>query len=307
MLNTSIKTMVAIGALVSIAGCKSTINSFVEDEIGKRVNETAGDRLFLVHGETTLDGSVQTASVSTDENGFVTKGATGSAQDGSVTLESNLGSNEGLIFKSGGRTTSLREEDGDDIEYDGGRRLTIAGISKNKRTRAYLGNEIALDFDHQSYGMWVTGIGTSNGRVSVGSFGHRTASADMPTNGAATYRGNSVGMVISPGGHDLVVESEVQLSTTDFSDLTIVSGNSTARHMEGSAPWGANDYNFAGTGTISGNGFTANLTGTGAKSAGATGSASGHFYGDDASEVGGTFDLNGSMTYTGAFGAERKN
>lgn len=137
--------------------------------------------------------------------------------------------------------------------------------------------------------------------------GHRSAEADVPTSGAATYRGNSVGMVISPGGHDLVVESEIQLSTTDFSDLTIASGNSTARHLGESTAWVDNDYNFAGTGNISGSSFSANLSGIGAKSAGASGSASGHFYGDDASEVGGTFDLNGGITYTGAFGAERKN
>ncbi len=307
MLNTSIKTMVTIGALLSIAGCKSTIESFVEDEIGKRVNETAGDRLFLVHGETTLDGSTRGASVSTDGDGRVSVGTLGATADGTVRLSSNLGVNEGMRFVDENGTTHIRESEGGDIEYDNGRRLTIVGTSRDRRTRAFLGNEIALDFDHQSYGMWVTGIGTTDGRVGVGSFGNRTAAADVPDSGAATYRGNSVGLLVTSDQRDLVVESDIQIQTSDFSNVTIASGNTTARNLEGGNQWLANHFNFAGTGTISGNGFSANLAGTGAATAGATGVAEGNFYGDDASEVGGTFELNGAMTYIGAFGAEKKD
>ncbi len=307
MLNISIKAMMAVGALVSIAGCKSTIESYIEDEIGDRVNETAGDRLFLVHGDTTLDGSARTATLTTDGDGRVSMGTVGGVEDGSVTLHSNLGSNEGMTFVVGNRTTRLREEDGADIEYDNGRRLTIVGTSADGETRAFLGNEIALDFDHQSYGLWVSGSGTDSGRIGVGSFGHRTARSDMPGSGTATYRGNSIGVVATADHRDLLLESDVQIETSDFSNVTIASGNTTARQLEGGNAWLANQYNFAGTGTISGNGFTADLVGTGAVTAGATGQAQGNFYGDDASEVGGTFELNGSMTYLGAFGAERKN
>ncbi len=306
MLNTSFKALLVVGALASVAGCKSTIDGLIEDEIGDRVNDAAGPRLFLLHGDTTLSGTVRSASVSTDGSGNVTRGALGANESGSVTTRTTFGNNDSIEYTNGDGRTSFRESAGADNEYDRARGLTIVSTSANGQNRGFLGNEHILDFDHQTYGMWVTGIGTSNGSVSVGSFGRRTAASDVPTSGSATYRGNSIGYAVGTDQRAYMAESEVTLTTSDFANISMTSTSTTLRPVAGGAMTVAPQLNFAGTGTISGDGFNVNIAGTHALSTTTTGTATGHFYGAGADEVGGTFDMNGPIgSYTGAFGAEQ--
>ncbi|MFY0662447.1 MAG: transferrin-binding protein-like solute binding protein [Shimia sp.] len=301
MLNTSIKAMMAVGALVSIAGCKSTIESYVENEVGDRLNDMAGDRLYLAHGDTTLNGRVQTASMSTDGDGNVTGGAPGSARNGSLEIGTNVGELENLEMNNGSATTRFGA-DGDRID-DGMDSLLITARSSNGQKRGWMGNADALDFDHQTFGMWANGVGTSSGSVSVGSFGDRTATADMPSSGSATYSGRSVGMVVTTDGRALVAESQVGVTTSDFSSVSVASTNTYVRNLSGGNAWRGQHLDFAGTGTVDGNGFTANINGVVAFSAGDSGTMNGAFYGDNAEEVGGTFEMNGAIgNYTGAFG-----
>ncbi|MCH2068926.1 MAG: transferrin-binding protein-like solute binding protein [Shimia sp.] len=301
MLNTSIKAMMAVGALVSIAGCKSTIESYVEDEVGDRLNEMAGDRLYLAHGDTTLNGRVRTASMSTDGEGNVTGGRLGAARNGSIEVGTNIGELETLEMTNGSTTTRFGAG-GDRID-DGMDSLLITARNSNGKKRSWMGNADALDYDHQTFGMWATGVGTSNGSVSVGSFGRRTASADVPTSGSATYSGRSVGMVVTTDGRALVSESQVGVTTSDFSNVSVASTNTYVRNLSGGNAWRGQHLDFAGTGTISGNEFTANINGVIPFSAGDSGTLNGAFYGDNAEEVGGTFEMNGAIgNYSGAFG-----
>lgn len=301
MLNTSIKAMMAVGALVSIAGCKSTIASYVEDEVGDRLNDMAGDRLYLAHGDTTLNGRVRTASMSTDGDGYVTGGTPGSARNGSIEIGTNVGEMDSLEMNNGSTTTRFGAS-GDRID-DGMDSLLITARSSNGQKRGWMGNADALDYDHQTFGMWATGVGTSNGSVSVGSFGSRTATADMPSSGSATYSGRSVGMVVTTDGRALVAESQVGVTTSDFSSVSVASTNTYVRNLSGGNAWRGQHLDFAGTGTVDGNGFTANINGVIPFSATSTGTVDGAFYGDNAEEVGGTFEMNGAIgNYTGAFG-----
>jgi len=215
MLNTSIKAMLAVGVLASVAGCKSTIESYIEDEIGDRLNEMAGDRLYLAHGDTTLNGQVRTGSVSTDGGGLVTSTSLGSQQNGSIPIGTNIGEMETLTMTNSNGATRFATADGDEIS-DGMDALVLTSESANGRNRGWMGNAIALDFDHQTFGMWATGVGTSDGSVSVGSFGSRTASANVPTSGTATYQGTTVGMAVTTDGRALVSESQIGLTTSDF-------------------------------------------------------------------------------------------
>lgn len=98
MSNTSIKALLVVGAMAPVAGCKSTIESYIEDEIGDRLNEMAGDRLYLVHGDTTLNGRVWTGAVSTDGSGNVTSTALGSEGAGSIQIGVNIGEMETLAM-----------------------------------------------------------------------------------------------------------------------------------------------------------------------------------------------------------------
>jgi len=67
----------------------------------------------------------------------------------------------------------------------------------------------------------------------------------------------------------------------------------------------APELDFSGTGNVSGNTFTADVSGSGA-GAGINGTANGVFYGPDAEEVGGTFSTQGTggVSYIGAYGAD---
>ncbi|WP_294227121.1 transferrin-binding protein-like solute binding protein [uncultured Shimia sp.] len=304
MLNTSIKAMMAVGALVSIAGCKSTIESYVENEVGDRLNEMAGDRLYLAHGDTTLNGKVRSASMSTDGDGYVTGGRLGTARNGSLEIGTNVGELETLAKNNGSSTTRFDSNGSDRID-DGMDSLVITSRSSNGQKRGWMGNADALDFDHQTFGMWATGVGTTNGNVSVGSFGSRTAAADVPSSGSATYSGRSVGMVVTTDGRALVAESQVGVSTSDFSNVSVASTNTYVRNLSGGNSWRGAHLDFAGTGTVDGNEFNANINGVVAFSAGDSGTMNGAFYGDNAEEVGGTFEMNGAIgNYTGAFGAD---
>ncbi len=291
----------AVGALVSIAGCKSTIESYVENEVGDRLNDMAGDRLYLAHGDTTLNGRVRTASMSTDGDGNVTGGSPDSARNGSLEIGTNVGELESLGMNNGSATTRFGA-DGDRID-DGMDSLLITARSSNGEKRGWMGNADALDFDHQTFGMWANGVGTSSGSVSVGSFGSRTATADMPSSGSATFSGRSVGMVVTTDGRALVAESQVGVTTSDFSSVSVASTNTYVRNLSGGNAWRGQHLDFAGTGTVDGNGFTANINGVVPFSATSSGTMDGSFYGDEAQEVGGTFEMNGAIgNYTGAFG-----
>ncbi len=153
--------------------------------------------------------------------------------------------------------------------------------------------------------MWATGVGTTDGSVSVGSFGSRTAASNVPTSGTATYQGTSVGMVVTTDGRAVVAESQIGMTTSDFSNINVASTNTYVRELDGGSAWRGQHLDFVGSGTIDGNEFSANINGVTTFSATSTGTLNGAFYGDNAEEIGGTFEMNGAIgNYTGAFGAD---
>lgn len=304
MLNTSIKALLAVGALASVAGCKSAIEGYIEEEIGDRLNDMAGDRLYLVHGDTTLNGRVRTGAVSTDGSGNVTSTALGSEGAGSIQIGANIGEMETLTMTNGSGATRFATADGDEIS-DGMDSLVLTTRSADGQNLGWMGNAVALDFDHQTFGMWATGVGTADGSVSVGSFGNRTAASNVPTSGTATYQGSSVGMVVTTDGRAVVAESQIGMTTSDFSNISVASTNTYVRELDGGAAWRGQHLDFVGSGTIDGTEFSANINGVTTFSATSTGTLNGAFYGDNAEEIGGTFEMNGAIgNYTGAFGAD---
>jgi hypothetical protein len=304
MLNTSIKALLAVGALASVAGCKNAIEGYIEDEIGDRLNDMAGDRLYLVHGDTTLNGRVRTGAVSTDGSGNVTSTALGSEGAGSIQIGANIGEMETLTMTNGSGSTRFSTASGDEIS-DVMDALVLTTRSADGRERGWMGNAVALDFDHQTFGMWATGVGTSDGSVSVGSFGSRTEAGNVPTSGTATYQGTSVGMVVTTDGRAVVAESQIGMTTSDFSNINVASTNTYVRELDGGSAWRGQHLDFVGSGTIDGNEFSANINGVTTFSATSTGTLNGAFYGDNAEEIGGTFEMNGAIgNYTGAFGAD---
>ncbi|MBO9478464.1 transferrin-binding protein-like solute binding protein [Shimia sp. R11_0] len=305
MLKFSLKTALLLGAVASVASCGKTIEDFIEDEVGRRANDLAGERLLQVHGETTLNGRTRSGDMSTDGSGTVTSGRLDDERNGSMRVNATLGDMDELSFSNGTTTTQFSKAAGDNID-DGADQLVVRATSSDGRRRAWLGNAIALDFDHQTFGVWADGVGTTNGSVNVGSFGRRTATADMPVSGTATYLGTSAGVAITTDGRALQTQSQIAITTSDFSNVNIASTNTYVSNMSGGSTWRGQHLDFAGTGTISGNRFEANINGVIPFSATSTGDVDGYFYGDNAEEVGGTFEMNGAVgNYTGAFGADQ--
>ncbi len=306
MLKHTLKTILAMSAVASIAGCSKTIDTLIDDEISRRVNDAAGDRLLLIHGDTTLQGNANSATVTVDGSGNASMSALGASRSSSATTRVNFGTHTAIDFTTSDGTTAFVEANGDDIEYDRVRGLVLLADSANGQSRGFLGNPDTLDFDHQTYGMWVTGIGTSSGTVNVGSYGHETAASNVPSSGTARYEGNSVGYTVRADQNSYLTESNIVIETSDFSTVSMASANTTSTNLDGTGLFSSSALNFAGTGTVSGNGFAANVGGITAGTAAMTGTANGTFYGDAAEEVGGTFSLTGNgVNYVGSFGAEQ--
>ena len=161
-------------------------------------------------------------------------------------------------------------------------------------------------FTYQTYGHWVSEDG-GGVRYGAGSFGADTPTADMPdrilSGPNAIYRGVGGGWVITTGGAlDAVTRVELitdfdQVAFRTFDTQTI---NPATNSFEPNA-----DLDLTGSGDVSGNGFlitVATVVDDG------RGPAMGQFYGPNAEEVGGTFELANDTTdeiYLGAFGAVR--
>lgn len=301
---TSFRAFLLLSTTVVMANC-SAVEEYIEEEIGDRANELAGDRLILVHGETTLNGASISGTMSTDGGGNVTGTAPGASETASLMVDLNLGDMEELTLSNGSGTVQFLTANGDSID-DGADRLAITASSSDGQRVAWVGNPLALDFDHQTYGVWAEGVGTSSGTISAGSFGTRTAASNMPTSGSATYNGSSAGVRIRTDGVVVASQSQVTITTSDFSSMNIASTNSYASELDGSSTWRAENLDFAGSGTISGNEFSATINGVTTFSSTSSGTASGHFYGDNAEEVGGTFEMTGPIgVFSGAFGADQ--
>lgn len=135
--------------------------------------------------------------------------------------------------------------------------------------------------------------------VSYGVVGAPTAATNVPTSGSATYQGKSIGGVSAPNTPFALTTSDVTITTPDFREVTFRSGNTRADFPGQSGSERVEDLDFVTTGTISGNGFTADGDGM---------TTNGNFYGPNGEEVGGTFrgDRGQSgVNYGGSFGAAK--
>ncbi|WP_424967878.1 hypothetical protein [Dinoroseobacter sp. S375] len=154
-------------------------------------------------------------------------------------------------------------------------------------------------FEHQAFGVWGVGVFDDAGAFSAGSFGAKTRAARLPSGLTARYADRTLSFVVLANGSLLSLESDLGLET-DFSTVTLESSGTRDYTGEPSIPSEPRaQYDFSGTGTVSGSGFTADVAGdvlSGQASA---------FHGPNAEEIGGTYRLTGptGSTLIGAFGA----
>lgn len=166
-----------------------------------------------------------------------------------------------------------------------------------------------INWNYQSFGAWETGRGTGSGYAAVTSVGRSTQGASIPTSGTGVYTGYSGGIALSTDGtRDFVISSNFRASA-NFSNrqVSIQATNSGAYDPVNDILYnGAQVFNY--TGNLTYNSGSNSLTGALTTTTNYSGTAKGQFYGPNAEELGGIFEItsyNGVGIYTGAFGAKR--
>lgn len=176
----------------------------------------------------------------------------------------------------------------------------------NATSNALLANHVALGWDYQTFGVWETGLDTTEGTFGAFSVGV-TAGTAIPTDGSATFTGKVAGSYVpsTPGaGYAVLADLTV---TADFANRSLffhTTNTVTSPDWETFTP--TSGLNLLGTLNYAAG--TNTFTGTVTAGNGLTGNSTGQFYGPNAEELGGVFflqDPTNSETYTGAYGASR--
>ncbi|WP_372741563.1 transferrin-binding protein-like solute binding protein [Neptunomonas sp.] len=162
------------------------------------------------------------------------------------------------------------------------------------------------EWDYQTFGAWRTGFGLGAGIVGAVSAGYKTDGPAVPVVGKPTFTGKLLGAYTNEAGVASFVEGVVSVAS-DFSARSLAFTTSASKLYNlsnGVVTSVAPDLNMSGTLTYSPgvNSFSGAVAAPGA---GMTGSATGAFYGPNAEELGGVFDLQGTGVeyYIGGFGA----
>ena len=167
-----------------------------------------------------------------------------------------------------------------------------------------------LNWDYQTFGVWVTGVDTDRGTVGAMSIGAPTTGSAIPLFGDATFTGITSGLYVDTTGttsyftaSPLIMEAdffnrELILTTTDTLKTNVETDVTTAASnldMEGTLSY-ARGSNFF-TGAVETTDVVNTLAGT----------STGKFYGPKAEELGGVFELTGEglESYLGGYGAKQ--
>lgn len=254
----------------------------------------------------TLDGISQEVGFTQTPEGIVT-GVGVISEPGSgarATIGENAAGQINASFSTtAGTNAAFNEAAGDTFGDIGG--ITATDSSDFDRS-AFVINPFAVVWEYQTFGVWLTGLNGTSGRVATGSFGAPTAASGIPSSGNASYSGFAAGVHVDAAGNATAVEA-LMTASANFTDRTLAfSTTNTIDILEAPGTPQAS-LNLNGTLTYSPgvNGFTGPVT---SASGGLSGTAAGRFYGPNAQELGGTFGLRGpgTSTYLGGFGGVRQ-
>lgn len=251
------------------------------------------------NGTVRLEGRANTTNFTVNSNtGELTLSAVETGEDARLDLERSDGETTDVIGSAGDVDVSFNTTEspftdlGDDLVElvsPDGEQVAVHGIGTG-----------SLDYEHQTFGVWIDGFNSNQGSVAAASVGSRTDAANLPGN-TASFSGQTVGLAQLSDGDTYLADSDLTVTTSDFRTLNIESTNTIVENLDTFALRSESDLNFTGTATVSGAGFTGTITGTAVN-----GNIDGNFFGPNAEEVGGVFDSqSGSTTYIGSFGAVR--
>lgn len=260
---------------------------------------SAEDKTFTSNSTVlSLNGATTSNSSSTSEQ-VIYNGTDKSLQvnvtsQGGVNFNVTFGQNEINSGLSGGSKTVYEDSSGAIFtihKVGSAGSINIPGTNPQQQ----------ISLQYSSFGLWL--LESSATEVDAGyiSFGFKTASADMPTSGTATYLGYAEGTLFyNPGGvtTGFLITGKVDVTanfagggsvTTLFRDMSTVP---SASPNDTPTPW----RNFDVVGTLSGNSFSgsaSNITGGGSMSGSLNGSFFGPVSGGGPAEVGGTWQIQG--------------
>jgi len=245
-------------------------------------------------GAVRVQGQAVTAPVTTGTFGDLTLGTPDGMTTSQAEITQQNGDVTGMRFVAGSNGVAFDSTQGDLITTANGE---IYATSTDSRREAVLADAAGVGFEHQSFGIWANRNTAGNGNAGAGSYGAQTPTSGLPSAGTvANYAGAAIG-IATERTNSFTTLSSVAVAT-NFTTAVITSSNT--RNRETGIP--ERDLDFAGSGPVSGSGFTASIVTNGA----ANGTANGQFYGPNAQEVGGTFSATGSnVNYIGSFGARR--
>ena len=168
------------------------------------------------------------------------------------------------------------------------------------------------DLEYMVFGVWEIGLGEATIDMGGAAWGALTPTAGdnpMPPAGTASYAGELIGYNFT-GGATTVYIADSTLAANFGADTVSLTASNT-RSLIGAAPSPGLDI-VASPGTISGNGFTGAAINLQAQVDNPlldfAGSYGGAFYGPDAAEAGGWFEVrnvDNNDRYFGSFGGER--
>ncbi len=293
MLPTTLRFFVSTTALLSVSACSGggESNSSAPPSSGL---PTAPTRLTI-----SLDGQTVSASFTKDINsGQTTISGVTAPKLGSANISTMGADLVGWSANGSNTPVTFDTMTGDTFTAQGG---VVFSESADKQNIGVFVDSSAHEYEHQTFGAWMTGLGASSGKVGAGSFGIKTVAENIPTGISATYSGATTGVATLADGQTYLTSSKVSVAT-DFSDLTFTSAGTQAVNVNTGTIRIAPELDLTGSGSVFGGTFSANVAGSGT-----SGNMAGVFYGPQANEIGGTFHTSGSggISHTGSFGGNR--
>lgn len=291
----------AVGSVVSVPVAPTTIRDnspVLLDAISNEVDYRAI--------EVIIGGVPESKAILTEDRGIsktstanLTYDSGGNLSKLVITPNSALGSSISWDVASGGAGAAVPSTTDYIVLNDAGNTYDVLAVDPNTSA-----------FDYQTFGVWATGKdpAAAEGTIGVLSAGLKTPAASVPAAGGPTFTGKLLGFHVDTGGVGRFVTGTVSIES-NFSARTLLFSTTGTSAIIPSIGVASAKSSLDMTGTLTYAAGTNLFVGNNVSTVGGlTGDASGAFYGPNAEEIGGVFNVkaaSGVEFYSGSFGAKQ--
>ncbi|MEM1065957.1 MAG: transferrin-binding protein-like solute binding protein [Pseudomonadota bacterium] len=284
-----VRLMVAAGAATALSACGGGGGG------GTGAIPFTSNSALPTNGTVVVNGSAVTARYSVSPTtGDATISSVSGPNSASATTTFVGGDRQTIDIRAPGASVTLNDVTDGSFGLPGAR---VGVVSSDLDGGAIFEN--VAGYEYQTYGIWFTGVSSTSGVVGAGSFGAPTQASSMPI-GNAVYNGTGVGFARDSAGRGYYTDFDVT-ADTNFTTINVSSSNTFTEDIDSGVVAPKSDFDFSGSGSVSGANFTASITSTAT-----SGTATGSFYGPSAEEFGGTFETTGTggAIHIGSFGGQ---